>query len=149
MAVSASLYGKSILHFARGEIAYLGDSIKCALLSSGYTFDQDAHETFADVSGFEVSGSGYTARGAALTGRTATYTAADNKTRCLAEDSYWTPASGQTLSAAKAVVYKDTGTNATSWLIGFVDFGAVISATGAPLTINWHDTDGIFNIGVS
>jgi hypothetical protein len=149
MAVTAALYGRSVLHFGKGEIAYLGDSIKCALLGAAYTFDQDAHETFGDVVAQEVAGNGYTARGAALTGRSVAYTAADNKTRFFAEDSFWVPASGQSLTASKAVIYKDTGTNSTSWLIGFVDFGAAITATGAPLTINWHDTEGLFFLGVN
>ena len=149
MAVTAALFGKSIQHFVQGDIAYLNDTIKVALLDASYTFAQDTHETFADVVANEVGATatnGYTARGRTLATKSVGYDDGLNRTRAFAEDSFWTPDAGVSLSASHAVVYKDTGTNATSWLIGYVNFGTVITATGAPLTINWNDTDGVFHI---
>lgn len=149
MAVGASLYGKALTHFVKGEISYLSDPIKVALLTSAYTFNQDVHETFADVVAAESVGSGYTARGQLLGTKTVTYDAATNRARAFAADSVWTPAAGGSLATAHAVVYKDTGTNSTSWLIGYVNFGTTVTTTGAALTINWDDVEGVFRLEAS
>ena len=150
MAVTAAWYGKAALHLAAGDIDYDANTIKVALLTSAYTFNQDTHETYADIVGNEVAaGNGYTARGAALASKSITYDAATNRARLFAANTAWTPGAGQTLTAAKAVIYKDTGTNTTSYLLGYVDFGATISAIGAPFTISWDTTDGLLYLNVA
>lgn len=144
MAVTAAWYGKASTHLVKGEVAYLTDSIKVLLMTSAYVFDQDAHETYADVVASEVAnGNGYTTRGLALGTKTVTYDAATNRTRLFAANAVWTPGNGQSLSGSSAIIYKDSGTDNTSWLLGFVNFGATITAVGAPLTINWDTTDGL------
>src|SRR6185436_20007850 len=82
MSVSANGYGKSQANLLGGEVAgdtfavdFLSDTIKVALVASGYTPNLDTHETFADITK-EVSGTGYTAGGAALASKTITYTPA-------------------------------------------------------------------------
>jgi hypothetical protein len=45
-------------------------------------------------------------------------------------------------------VRKDTGTAATSPLLGYVDFGADVSATGAAFTITW-DATGVLKAVIS
>lgn len=150
MAVSAKLYSQNMQHFAKGEIAYLTDTIKVALMTASYAFNQDTHDTFADVSASEVAtGAGYTARGLALGTKTVTFDATLNRTRLFAAASTWSPATGQSLTARYAVIYKDTGTNATSFLIGYVDLGVSVTATGSPLTLSWDTTNGILYIDVA
>lgn len=144
MAVTAAWFGRASLHLVSGDIDYDAHDIKVMLLQPGYVFDQDAHEDYADVVAQEVpAGNGYTAGGLALGTKSVTYDAPSNRTRMFAANAVWTPGNGESLSAAHAIIYKDSGTDADSWLLGYVNFGATITAVGAPLTINWDPTDGL------
>ena len=95
------------------------DTLKVALVTSSYTPDQDAHEFFDDVTN-EISGTGYTAGGEALTSTTVTQDDANDRVDMDAANVEWTTA---TFTAAAAVLYKDTGTASTSPLILYWDFG--------------------------
>jgi hypothetical protein len=46
----------------------------------------------------------------------------------------WTSA---TISAVGAIVYINSGTASTSWLIGFIDFGGTVSVTGGSFNITY------------
>lgn len=149
MAVTAAWFGPAAMHLALGDIAFVKDTVKVMLLS-GYTFDQDNHAAYADVKANEIAaGNGYATRGLALGTKSVVYDPATNRARLKAANAVWTPANGETLSASAAIIYKDTGTDADSWLMGYVNFGANISAMGAPLTINWDATDGLLYSAVA
>lgn len=120
------------------------DTIRVALLDSGATIDQDADEFFDDVSADEVTGTGYTAEGAALTTSAPTADSTSNETRLDASDVVW-DATGGALAAAYAVIYKDSGTPATSPLLGYVDFEGTVTATNDTFTITW-DSTGVLKI---
>lgn len=84
MAVSAFRYGKSFANQLGGETGadtfqsdYLTDTMKLALVGSGYTPNRDTHEVFSDITS-EVTGPGYTAGGITLASKTIVYTAADS-----------------------------------------------------------------------
>lgn len=145
MAVTAKLYGKGMLALANKEIDWNTDTIKVALVASGYTPDQDAHDYFNDITNELSTGSGYTAGGATLANCTATYTGASNVAKFDADDVSW---SSSTLTARYAIIYLSTGTGSTSPLIAYVDFGADVSSTSSTFTITW-DAAGIFTITVS
>lgn len=148
MAVSTARYGKSGGQFASGNIIWAGTThnIKVALTTSSYTPNLDTHEFFSSVTNELGTANGYTAGGQLLATRTTTYLSDDDQTALKAADSVWTPGAGETLTARYAVVYRDTGTAATSPLIILVDFGANLSATGAAFTIDWNDTGGVLKI---
>lgn len=129
-----------MLH-ALSDVDWTADTIKVALTSSGYTPDQDAHEFFSSVTNELATANGYTAGGATLASKTLTYDAATNQVRLDAADVSWTAVG--TLTAARAVVYKSTGTAGTSPLLGWVDFGGSTSATDAPLSITWDATGAL------
>ena len=138
-AVTAGLYGVPVKNQYDGTAVtdWDTDTIKTALLT-GYTFAQDTHDFFDDVSASEVPATGnYTAGGATLGTKTATYDTATDQTRLDAADTTW-PSS--TISATDAVVYKSTGTPATSPLIAAVDFGATVSTTAGTFQITWDPT---------
>jgi hypothetical protein len=146
VTVTASWFGNAGTHLAKGEVAFLTDTIRVALMKPSFVFNVDTQDHFGHVVAEEIAvTSGYTARGVALGSKTVAYDAATNRTRLKAANSVWTPSAGQSLAAAGAVIYKDAGSanNATSWLLGYVNFGATITAIGAPLTINWDTTDGL------
>ena len=57
---------------------------------------------------------------------------------------------GDTVACKKIVVIrKDTGTDSTSPLLGYVDLGADTSATNADWTATWDATDGVLKITAS
>lgn len=60
--VASKWYGNGLKAFLSGDIDYDADTIKGALLDSGYTPDQ-AHDFWDDVSADEASGTGYTSGG--------------------------------------------------------------------------------------
>lgn len=115
------------------------DTIKVALVTSSYTPDIDAHEDFADVTN-EVSGTGYTAGGETLT-VTVSQDNTNDRGTVDADDVTWSTA---TITARGAVIYKDTGTPATSLLICYVDFGSDKTSTAGDFIYTVH-ADGILN----
>lgn len=137
MSVSAKLYGLTrefILSNATGyPIDWANDTIKVALLTSSYTPNQDTHQFFSDLTN-EITGTGYTAGGLTLTGKSKSYTGATNIAAFLAADAAW---ASSTLTARYAAVYKSTGTAGTSALIGYVDFGADVSSSNGTFTVAW------------
>lgn len=146
MAVSAKLYGKFMLSLHNKEVDIDTDSLKAMLCTSSYAPDQDAHDYKDDVTN-EITGTGYTAGGVALSSVTVTYTGASNVFKFDAADSVWGP--GATLTARYLVIYDASpGSDATRPLVGYVDFGADVSVSAGTLTIQW-DAAGIFTVTVS
>jgi len=112
------------------------DVIRVALLTNSHSFTA-AHNTFSQVSGNEISGTGYTANGEALASKAVTQAAT---TKFDATDLAWTTA---TFTAAHAVIYDDT--LAGNDLIGSIDFGGNQSVVAGTFTIQWH-ADGIITL---
>ncbi len=96
----------------------------------------------ARPSEYEVSGTGYTAGGAALANKTVTQDNTDNEGVFDADDVTW---STSTITARGAVLYKDGGSAATRYLICYIDFGADKSSEAADFTLQWN-AEGILNI---
>lgn len=138
MAITALAYGNGA-----GRYSWLDDTIKVAHMAATYTPDQDAHVFWSDISANEASGTGYTAGGQALSGKTISYNSATNDNRLRASASQWTSAS---FTSRYSVVYKDTGTAATSPLIGYVDWGGPETVTSGTFTITWDATNGVIKL---
>lgn len=147
MAVTGKLYSYFFNALANKEIDLVGtpDSIYVMLTTSTYTPDQDVHDYYNDVTN-EVSGTGYSANGAALASITWTYTSGTNTWAFDAADTSWTTA---TITARNAIVYDRTpGTDATRPLICYQASDADITSTAGTWTITWN-ASGIFTIVVS
>lgn len=144
MPVSANLYGSFPAKLANAEVDWDTHTIKVALTTSTYVPNQDTHDYFDDVTN-QVTGAGYTAGGATLASKTVTYTSGTNLTTFDAADVTW---STSTITARYAVIYRDTGTAATSPLIGYVNFDADVVSSGGDFTIQWN-ASGIFTISVT
>ena len=146
MAVTAKMYGNALVKALNKEIDWDSDTIKVALVSSTYTPDQDAHDYWDDVSANEVTGTGYTAGGAALATKTITYTGATNVIKLDADDTSWT---SSTITARYAVIYDASPVaDSAKPLLGYVDFGQNESSSNGTFTIAWN-ASGIFTITVS
>lgn len=141
MAVTGTVYGKSLLSMA-SKLANLGsDALKVMLTTSAYTPNADTHQFQSDVTN-EITGTGYTAGGAALAGVTLTYDGTNHWLILKASNTAWT---GATFTARRAVVYDSTpGSAATNPLLGWVDFGADQSPAGVTFEIDWDATNGVF-----
>lgn len=144
--MASKMYGNLIRRAFNKEVDWDSDTIKVALLTNGYSPDQDAHQTWSQVSGSEAVGTGYTAGGGTLGGKTVTYDAANNVTVLDAEDVTW---ANSTITARYAVVYSDAGASDTEKvLLGYVDFGVDQASTNGNFTITW-DASGIFRFTVA
>lgn len=125
-----------------GGIDLDNDTIRVALVTSSYTPNIDTHDFFDDVSSYQLSGTGYTAGGATLASKTVTQDDTDNEGVFDAADVTWTAINAGT--AAYAVLYKDTGTESSSPLIGYIDMGSK-ATNGGDLTIQFN-AEGILNL---
>lgn len=126
-----------------GSIDLDTDTINVALVTSSYTPDQDAHEDYADITNEVANGNGYATGGAALANKTVTKDNTDNEGVFDADNVTW---GSSTITARGAIVYKDSGTAATSWFICYFDFGSDQSSSSGDFTITWN-AEGIVNLG--
>lgn len=132
MAVTAFLYGKSSNSLANKEINLGSDTIKVMLCTATYAPAQDTHQYKSSVTN-EITGTGYTAGGAALTSVVVSY--ATKVMTFTAANTSWASA---TFTARYAVVYDSTpATDATRPLICWIDFGVDTTVTAATFTITW------------
>lgn len=104
-----------------GDVDLLSDTIKAALIDTGTSSYNAAHDFYNDIS------AGVVGTPVALGTKTTTAGVFDSA------DVTWTAVSGSTVEAI--VLYKDTGNTATSQLIAWYD----TSVTGLPLTPNGGD----------
>lgn len=135
MAVTAFWFANALLDLACRtlNIDWDTNTIKVALTTSTYTPNQDTHDAWNDVTN-EVTGTGYTAGGAALASKTNTLT--NNVLTLDAADTTW---ASSTITARRAVLYDDSGgTTATKALISWVDFGQDEISNNGNFTIQWN-----------
>ena len=117
------------------------DTIKVMLVTSAYVPNVDTHAFRSSVTN-EVTGTGYTAGGKALTAKIVTQDNAADSAVFDADPVTWATS---TITARGAVLYKDTGNAATDNLIAYFDFGVDESSTSGDFTITWN-AGGILTI---
>ena len=127
-----TLYDSARQGFLEAQINWLTDTVKVLLVDAGaYTPNVSTHHFLADI---QVSSR--IAGPVTLTSKTTTGGAAD------AADVTFTSVSGASIEMI--VIYKDTGTEATSPLIAMID-----TATGLPITPNGGDIIVTWDNGVN
>jgi len=144
MSFTAKWFGNGLKHVASGDINWGTDTIKVAAFPHATTIAQATNEFFADLTGELTTANGYTAGGATLGTKSVAYSTEVVYLKAAATT--WTPGAGQTLTIGFLVVYKSTGSGATSPLLGYVDLGADTSATNAAWTATWDATDGVLKL---
>lgn len=117
--------------------------VKVALVTSSYTPDIDTHEDYADITNEVANGNGYTTGGVVLANKAVTKDTTDDEGVFDADNAAWTDS---TITARGAVVYVDTGTDSTSILIAYFDFGEDKVSSSGTFTIAWN-AEGIINVG--
>ena len=126
-----ALYDKGREGFLDGSIDWDTDTIKVGLIDTGtYTVNLSTHDFWDDANAALV-GTAQT-----LAGKTVTAGVAD------ANDVTFTAVSGATVEAL--IIYKDTGSAATSRLIAYIDTG-----TGLPVTPNGGDIIVVWDSGAN
>ena len=117
-----ALFDKARQRFLEGQFNWLTDTIKVILVDTGaYTPQTAIHQYLADIPlSARIAGP------VTLTSKATVGGAADGA------DVTFTSVSGPTIEAI--VIYRDTGTEATSPLIAYID-----TATGLPITPNGGD----------
>ena len=126
-----------------GDIDLLLDTIKVMLLTNVHATNIDTQEFIDDVSANQVSATGYTAGGDTLATPTTVVDNTGDKCDFDAVDTTWTITGSMT--AQYAVIYKDTGTPATSAIVAIIDFGSDKTATDGDFKIQWA-TQGILTM---
>ena len=117
-----TLFDYARQRFLEAQINWMTDTIKVLLVDTGaYTPQTSVHQYLADI-----PVSSRIAGPVTLTSKATTGGAAD------AADCTFTSVTGASIEAI--VIYKDTGTEATSPLIAYID-----TATGLPITPNGGD----------
>lgn len=132
--MSALLYAEGYKALMTGDLDWIADTVKVALIQSTYTPNRHTDDFFDVVSGDEASGSGYTAGGLTLANRTLEYNSTTRRVMRKADDASWNPSS---VSARYGVVYHDTGTPSTSRLIVLVDFEETLVTSSSEFLIEW------------
>jgi hypothetical protein len=133
MSGTLTWFGNGLLKLATGSIDLDTDTFKVMLCTSAYTPNQDTHVFRSDVTN-EITGTGYTAGGATLTGVAVTYDGASNQVRISWTDPTWSTAS---FTARTAVIYKSRGGASTAdELVAYVTEASDITATAATFTLD-------------
>ena len=127
--MASGIYDRFKANLMNKEVDLEADTIKVALLDDSHSFTT-THNQWSEVSANEISGTGYTAVGAALANAAVTQGAT---TKWDGDDTAWTSAS---FTAYHAVIYDDTLTNDD--LICSIDFGAAKTVSSGTFTIQWN-----------
>src|SRR6267154_4652595 len=133
--MASVLYNSFKKDIMNGNIDLDTDSIYVLLVTSSYTPDIDAHTKRSDISN-EVTGTGYTAAGAAITTPTVTQDNTNDKGVFDVDDVTWSTA---TITARGAVIYKHRGgASSADNLIAYIDFGGDKVSSAGNFTIQWN-----------
>lgn len=141
MPVTAKLYTKGLVAIVTGGVVWAADTIKVMLTTSAYVPDRTTHQFKTSVTNELPTAGGYTAGGFTLASKAPLEDGVNRKAGLDAAD---ISVGTATFTTRYAVVYKDTGTAATSAILGYVDFGADMSPSNGPFSITWAAT-GVFD----
>lgn len=134
MAVTAYVFNKGLYNIVAGNIHWLTDTFKVALLPSTYTPNIDSQHFFSDISSSECPATGnYVDGGATVANKTLTEDDSNDKVVADCDDPAWVALTQADIRFA--VLYKDTGDPATSILLMAWDFGATQAPAGVDFSL--------------
>lgn len=132
--MASANYSNLPLHLANGAINFSTASFKCLLHSSVPSeANLDAWVNRSDVTN-EVTGTGYTAGGTAVTATVSSVDTTNNRVSITFSNPSW---SSSTITALAATVYLNSGTSSTDKLVTMVDFGGSVSSTAGTFTVTF------------
>lgn len=119
----------------KGNIDVDSDTFKRMLISAAgvAAFNRATFTKRSDVTAYEVTGTGYTAGGAAAAA-TLSKDTTNHRNDITFASSTW---ASSVITAAGSVIYKSRGGSAAAdELVALNDFGGNVSSTGGPFTVN-------------
>lgn len=138
--MASAAYNRGAYVIGDSSLDWAVDTISCLLVRETYTY-LSTHNVISDVVAAEVSVGGYARQ--TLGTKTITEDDGNNRAELSAGNATFTAlVTGQT--AAGAIVAKNTGNDATSPLIAFLDF-ADLPTNGGNITVQWN-AEGIVQI---
>lgn len=146
-------YSRFPLNLLAGSITALNGTatvIKCALVSGSYSFDQETHDSYSDISAYEITDDAtldpdgdYTAGGVSLTNVVVSMTS--RVTKFDSDDPTW---DAVTIGAYGCVFYDDTPVSSSNKkLICYCNFGDLKASNSGTYKIVLS-TSGLFTITV-
>lgn len=117
------------------------EDTKIFMITNSATPNFDTHDFYNDLSGNEVSGTGYTAGGVAMTGTEVTVSSGTLVYD--ANDVSWT---SSTITSARAAVQQFAAV--ANEILVLVNFGADYATSNGTFTIQWN-ASGIFTIDLT
>jgi len=130
--VETKWFTKGGKNLVEAEIGWVPSQMNVALMGSGFTFDQDLPESWADVSASEATGVGYTAGGVQIANRSVTLDLPSNETRLMGDPVQWV---NSTIVARGAVIFAAAGP-----VLGYIDFVTDRSSENGLFRIEWPAT---------
>lgn len=131
--MASLIYDSFADDLSKGNVVPNTDTFKALLVTATYTPNKGTHLKRSDVTN-EVTGTGYTAGGAAVTCTVAKDTTNHRETYTFSNPSWATA----TITARAAVIYKSRGGVASAdELVCYVDFGADVSSTGGTFSVTF------------
>lgn len=138
-------YGLVLEKVLSAGVDFSTDDFKATLHGTGYAWDQDADEFYTDTTS-ELTGTGYSAGGIAVTGITFNYVGVDKALYVDIDDPTWTTL---TMTGIKyCVIRKDTGVDATSPLVAIL-----VNTTAEDVAADDYSfvvpTEGLLAVGIN
>ena len=129
--MASLIYNSGLDDIFRGNIVPSSDTFKVMLVTSAYTPNKDTHTKRSDVTN-EVTGTGYSAGGAAAT-VTVTKDTANDRIDVSLGGASWPTA---TITARAAVYYKSRGgASSADELVAYIDFGSDVTSTAGTFAL--------------
>lgn len=110
------------------------------MITSSYTPAQDTDSFWSTPQANEITGTGYSAGGVALAGKSIGGVTGSHEIPLIASNASWSTAS---FTCRYAVVYRDTGTAGTSPLLGWIDFGGNETVASGTFSIVFDPSNGV------
>ena len=131
-----ALYDTGRNAFLRGDLSWNSHTFKVVLISSSYTVNLASHQYLSSIPG-----------GARITTSSALTTSLPGAGVADASDITFASVTGSQVT--QFVIYRDTGTEATSQLVAYFDTATNLPITpnGGDISITWsNDTNRIFKL---
>lgn len=128
------MFNEAMKDFGAGVHTLPTDTLRLAIIDNTITpTAADATPRWSDYSANEVSGTGYTAGGEALT--TVTWAMVTNIATMTADDVNWPMNAGGPTDGYFAILYNDSATNDEA--LGFIDLGGPVSLQAGDIDVEW------------
>lgn len=129
--MASLIYDSYFDDLAKGNVVPSTDTWKGVLVTASYTANKGTHAKRSDVTN-EVTGTGYTAGGNAVTASVSLDTTNHRSDVTLTGPSW----ASSTITARALVVYKSRGgASSADNLVCYIDFGSDVSSTGATFQV--------------